>query len=209
MKKYRCKICGFVYDDAKEKVKFEDLPDDWTCPLCGAPKQMFEEIVEASTVAQEQKNLEKDIDDLRALSNYEKAFICSNLAKACEKEYKNEEQELFLNLAKNFLQNEKTIVSDWKSLESKIQEDILLFEEAMKVADDYSDRGAKRVITWASKTTNVMKMLVETYEKKGLDYIANTKIWVCDICGFVYIGNEPPKICPICKVPSLKILEVF
>ena len=43
-KKYRCLLCGYVYDDAKEKVKFEDLPDDWRCPLCGAPKSAFQEI---------------------------------------------------------------------------------------------------------------------------------------------------------------------
>ena len=42
--KYRCKICGYVYDDSKEDVKFENLPDDWKCPLCGAPKSMFEKI---------------------------------------------------------------------------------------------------------------------------------------------------------------------
>lgn len=43
-KKYRCKICGHIYDEATEKVKFEDLPDDWTCPLCGVGKAMFEEV---------------------------------------------------------------------------------------------------------------------------------------------------------------------
>ena len=48
MKKYRCKICGYIYDETKEKVKFNDLPDDWTCPLCGAPKSMFEEVIEES-----------------------------------------------------------------------------------------------------------------------------------------------------------------
>ena len=42
--KYLCKLCGSLYDDAKEKVKFEDLPDDWKCPLCGAPKSKFEKI---------------------------------------------------------------------------------------------------------------------------------------------------------------------
>lgn len=42
--KYRCKICGYIYDDSKEDIKFEDLPDDWKCPLCGAPKSMFEKI---------------------------------------------------------------------------------------------------------------------------------------------------------------------
>lgn len=41
-KKYRCLLCGYIYDDAKEEVKFEDLPDDWHCPLCGASKDQFE-----------------------------------------------------------------------------------------------------------------------------------------------------------------------
>lgn len=47
MKKYRCVLCGYIYDDAKEEVKFEDLPDTWVCPLCGATKDQFEEIIEA------------------------------------------------------------------------------------------------------------------------------------------------------------------
>ena len=42
--KYRCKLCGYIYDDSKETIKFEDLPSDWKCPLCGAGKEMFEKI---------------------------------------------------------------------------------------------------------------------------------------------------------------------
>ena len=41
MKKYRCILCGYIYDDSKEEVKFEDLPADWVCPLCGASKKDF------------------------------------------------------------------------------------------------------------------------------------------------------------------------
>ncbi len=41
---YRCTLCGYIYDDRKEKIKFEDLPDDWKCPLCGATKNQFEKI---------------------------------------------------------------------------------------------------------------------------------------------------------------------
>ncbi|MCL4430610.1 MAG: thiamine pyrophosphate-binding protein [Chloroflexi bacterium] len=41
MAKYRCTVCNWVYDDAKEKVKFNDLPKEWVCPICGAPKSAF------------------------------------------------------------------------------------------------------------------------------------------------------------------------
>jgi len=30
-----------VYDEDKEKVKFDDLPDDWRCPVCNSPKSVF------------------------------------------------------------------------------------------------------------------------------------------------------------------------
>ncbi len=40
--KHVCKACGYVYDDEVEAVKFDDLPDDWVCPLCGVGKEYFE-----------------------------------------------------------------------------------------------------------------------------------------------------------------------
>lgn len=43
-KKYMCTICGYIYDDSKEDVKFEDLPDDWKCPKCKVGKNLFKEI---------------------------------------------------------------------------------------------------------------------------------------------------------------------
>lgn len=47
MKKYICSVCGYVYDEAVEKVKFSDLPDNWRCPVCGAPKSSFKEVTES------------------------------------------------------------------------------------------------------------------------------------------------------------------
>ena len=46
MKSYECTVCGYVYDENVEGVKFEDLPDDWVCPLCGVGKDMFKEVEE-------------------------------------------------------------------------------------------------------------------------------------------------------------------
>ncbi len=51
MTRYVCSICSYVYDpevgdpDAgiEPGTKFEDLPDDWVCPECGAIKEQFEE----------------------------------------------------------------------------------------------------------------------------------------------------------------------
>jgi len=43
-KKFKCPVCGFIYDEALEKVKFKDLPADWICPVCGDNKSDFIEI---------------------------------------------------------------------------------------------------------------------------------------------------------------------
>jgi len=40
--KYECSVCGYVYDPEEEDMAFEDLPDDWVCPICGAMKDQFE-----------------------------------------------------------------------------------------------------------------------------------------------------------------------
>ena len=39
--KYVCEICGYEYDEDAEETKFEDLPEDYTCPLCGVGKENF------------------------------------------------------------------------------------------------------------------------------------------------------------------------
>ena len=50
MDKYVCTVCGYVYDPQQGDpdngidpgTKFEDVPDDWDCPVCGASKDDFE-----------------------------------------------------------------------------------------------------------------------------------------------------------------------
>ena len=213
MKKYRCTICGYIYDEAKEGVKFADLPDDWKCPLCGAPKNLFEEVVEETKTNEVQEEsapseVVEESADLRELTPAEIAYICSNLARGAEKEYLFEEQQLFTELFKHFESRIEPTSGSLDDVASLIAEDSKLFDTAFATSDKYNDRGSKRVLTWASKTTNIVKSILDNYQKEGLEYLKNTKIWVCDICGFVYIGDTPPAVCPICKVPSLKILEV-
>lgn len=52
MNKHRCQICGYDYDPAAGNpdngvapgTAWEDVPDDWACPICGAGKDAFDEI---------------------------------------------------------------------------------------------------------------------------------------------------------------------
>jgi rubredoxin len=52
MKKYKCTMCGYIYDPAvgdpdngvEADTAFEDLPEDWVCPECGASKDQFKPV---------------------------------------------------------------------------------------------------------------------------------------------------------------------
>jgi glutamate synthase domain-containing protein 2/rubredoxin len=46
MAKYRCLICHYVYDEKTDGIFFDDLPPDWICPVCGAPRTEFERLAE-------------------------------------------------------------------------------------------------------------------------------------------------------------------
>ena len=54
MKKYECEVCGYIYDEAAGDpdngidpgTAFEDLPEDWVCPLCAVGKDEFSEVDE-------------------------------------------------------------------------------------------------------------------------------------------------------------------
>jgi len=52
MQKYKCTVCGYIYDPEKGDpdsgiepgTAFEDIPEDWACPKCGAQKSDFEPV---------------------------------------------------------------------------------------------------------------------------------------------------------------------
>jgi rubredoxin len=52
MRKFECTVCGYIYEEEAGDpdngidagTKWEDLPEDWVCPLCGVSKDEFEEV---------------------------------------------------------------------------------------------------------------------------------------------------------------------
>jgi len=52
MEKWQCTVCGYIYDPEEGDpdngvdpgTKFEDIPKDWVCPVCGAEKDLFEKL---------------------------------------------------------------------------------------------------------------------------------------------------------------------
>ncbi len=219
MKQFMCSVCGFVYDEAAglpeqgvaPGTKWDDLPEDWTCPLCGAAKTEFQERSEPAFPAVKSASIQQaHEEELHELTFGELSALFSNLAKGCEKQYRPEEAGLFGQLADYYQSQRKPAEAEQlEALITMIQQDLDSgYSRANTIAADQADRGALRALVWGEKVTRILVSLLSRFEKQKDALLENTNIYVCEICGFVYIGNEPPEICPVCKVPNMKIRRI-
>ncbi|MEG2303909.1 MAG: rubredoxin [Lachnospiraceae bacterium] len=217
MKKYVCSICGYIYDEATgipkaniaPNTRWDDIPSDWVCPLCGAAKSAFHE-EDVVVVAEKPVTAMKPMGNIKELSALEMSALCSNLARGCEKQYKMEEAGLFTELATFFKSSvspysEPTSSQLLELIEKDLEEGFLT---ANAVSADAKDRGAMRALVWSEKVTRMQQSILARYEKEGNKMLENTGVYVCTICGFLYLGDTAPQICPVCKVPSWKFEKI-
>lgn len=203
MKQYVCSICGFVYDEAKTGIPWEELPDDFTCPLCGAKKSAFREQAPAEAPEPASPPPAADPGD-RELSAWEMSVICSNLARGCEKQYQDQAAADFRQLAEHFRARAAAEPEPaFSRLLTLVEADLTrAYPQAHAAAA--ADRGALRALVWSEKVTRMLQYLLERYAQEGDGMLDHTGVYVCTICGFVYLGDAPPALCPVCKVPSWK-----
>lgn len=206
--RYVCRICGYVYDEAIEKIPFDQLPETWKCPLCGAAKSDFEPEAVKEAAVPEPVAIAEDVE-LKELSAGQLSALCSNLARGCEKQYKTEEAGLFRELAGYFAAvtppvNDASV----EHVAALLQTDTERYGSVRATADQAGDRGAARICVWGEKVTRMLSSLVGRYLKEGEAMLADTSIWVCTVCGFVYIGDNAPELCPVCRVPAWKFEKI-
>lgn len=205
--RYVCPICGYVYDEEKEDKAFHEIADSWFCPICGAPGIVFtaETPQAPQTVADA-----AEADSPEQVSFGEFAALCSNLARGCEKQYQDEEAALYRRLAAYFTAiSPKAEGKELSDLVTSLHRDLESYYPAVReAAEKAGDRGTLRICVWGEKVTRMLLALVERYQKEGSAFLENTSVWVCSICGFIYIGDNPPEICPVCKVPAWKFEKV-
>ena len=149
-------------------------------------------------------------EDFMKMSAGELAALCSNLARGCEKQYRAEEAELFRQIADYFTSvNPAVPDADIERLAALFQDDLQNGYPSVKAAADaVGDRGTGRICVWGEKVTNMLDSLIAQYRQEGEAFLAGTQVWVCSVCGFVYTGDEPPEICPVCKVPDWKFEKI-
>lgn len=218
MAEYVCSICGYIYDEAKGDhesgipigTSWEDVPDDWVCPLCGASKADFYKHGESDNSEEKPVSVIEVSPDMKELSSLEMSALCTNLARGLEKQYKQEESALFTELAEYFKKATAPAENpNFDKLLELVEKDLQEgFPNANAISSDFRDRGALRALTWCEKVTKILNSILVRYEKEGSAMLENTGVYVCTICGFIYIGDILPDVCPVCKVPNWKFDKV-
>jgi rubrerythrin len=138
------------------------------------------------------------------------SVIFSNLAKGCEKQYRPQAAEWFQQLSAYYA-NQATlpVESSFSSLQACLEADLSSgYVPVAAIAAEKPDRGAQRALVWGEKVSRMQTSVLSRYDKQGDAAVSGTNLYVCEICGFLYLGDEPPEICPVCKVPSMKIRKL-
>ena len=216
MKQMVCSVCTYTYDEAKgipeagiaPGTKWEDLPEDWKCPWCGAGKDAFRQKGGESHNVQEMTKGELHVE--KELTPMEMSIICSNLARGCEKQYLPQQEEGFRKLAEFFRSKaEPAAEPDMAKIVDLVEKDLENgYPYANGAASKKPDRGALRALVWSEKVTRMLQSILARYKIQGEKMLESTGVYVCTVCGFVYIGDAPPEMCPVCKVPSWKFEKI-
>ena len=150
------------------------------------------------------------METLHEMSRGELGALCSNLAKACAKQLRRQEELLFTQLAEFYLSGgilpESQQMQDLMPL---VMKDLSAgYPKGKEQATLEGDRGSLRALVWGEKVSKLLKSLLDRQEKQKEGLLQDTKVFVCEICGFITVSDTPPDICPICKAPRSRFSEV-
>ncbi len=136
------------------------------------------------------------------------AAVFSNLSKAADKQQLFETAERFARLSALF-PGTRPADSTLESLRAEVARDVDRDYPALQAAGtEAADRGVLRAVKWGEKVSTAQRALIDRYTAKGDDLLNDKKLFVCEACGFIFLGDDPPEICPVCKAPSARFSTV-
>jgi len=151
--------------------------------------------------------------------------IFSNLAKASEKQQREETALLFRQLSQiteitqitqartgieaTGATGEGSAEASLTAVRQRITQDLEThYPQLQQLAEAANDRGAQRALKWAQKVTTLQKSLIDRYLLKGEALMDDSSLFVCEACGFIFLGKAAPEICPVCKAPAKRFSKV-
>lgn len=212
MNKWKCKVCGYIYEG-------EELPADFTCPICRQPASAFEKIEEAAPAkknkyagTQTEKNLEAAFAGESQARN--KYTYFSSVAK---KEGYEQIAALFLKTAENEREHAKMWFKELEGL-GDTSENLLhaaegenyewtdMYDGFAKTADEegFPELAAKFRMVAAIERHHEerYRALLHNVETAQVFAKSEVKVWECRNCGHIVTGTAAPDVCPVCAHPQ-------
>ena len=205
MKKFICKVCGYVHEgDSAPKI----------CPLCGVDASQFEELKETNLYAgtKTEKNLQAAFaGESQARNKY------TYFASTAKKEGYEQIAALFLKTADNEKEHAKMWFKELGGIgntaenlaaaaEGENYEWTDMYEDFAKTADEegFHELAEKfrGVAAIEKHHEERYRALLKNVETKQVFEKSEVKIWECRNCGHIVVGTKAPEKCPVCNHPQ-------
>jgi len=209
MKKWKCKVCGYIYEG-------ETLPENYVCPKC-KKVNVFEEVVEqkktnnyAGTLTE--KNLQAAFaGESQARNKY------TYFASVAKKEGYEQIAALFLKTAENEKEHAKLWFKELNGIgntmdnllaaaEGENYEWTDMYAEFAKTAEEegFPELAKKfRLVGEIEKHHEERyRALLKNLEMAEVFKKSEVKIWECRNCGHIVVGTSAPEVCPTCNHPQ-------
>lgn len=207
MKKYRCKVCGYIHEG--------ELTSDFVCPICRQPASAFELI-------EEEKNIKNKYAGKKTEKNLKEAFAGESqarnkytyFAQVALREGYEQIAELFLKTARNEQEHAKLWFEELGQL-GDTAENLLHAAQGEnyewtdmydRFAKEAEEEGFKELAEKFRKVAAIEKAHEERYRKLLSNVEANKVfkkdndvVWECRVCGHLVVNNSAPDVCPVCK----------
>lgn len=207
MNKWKCKVCGYIYEG-------EDIPADFTCPVCKQPASSFEKIEEITKVnkyagTQTEKNLEMAFaGESQARNKY------TYFSSVAEKEGYEQIAALFRKTADNEKEHAKMWFKELNGI-GDTAENLLyaangenyewtdMYVGFAKTAEEegFPELAAKfRLVAAIEKHHEERyRALLHNVETAEVFAKSEVKVWECRNCGHIVVGTAAPEVCPTCN----------
>ena len=213
MKKFRCKVCGYIYEG-------DELPADFVCPLCHKGVEVFEEVQEAPAAGGDNR-----LKGTKTAENLATAFAGESqarnkytyFAEVARREGYEQLAEIFLSTARNEQEHARL----WFDLLGGIGDTAANLQAAAEGENyewtDMYTRMAKEAkeegFNQLAALFTMVGQIEKEHEERYRELAANIKdgkvfareeqqVWICRNCGYTYIGKSAPMKCPVCAHPQ-------
>lgn len=213
MKKFRCKVCGYIYEG-------DELPADFVCPLCHKGVEVFEEVQEAPAAGGDNR-----LKGTKTAENLATAFAGESQARnkydyfagVARKEGYQQIAELFMETAMNERQHAKIWFKHLEGLGDTAANLKAAAEgenyEWTDMYEGFAETAEKEGFPELAAQFRAVGAIEKAHEERYLKLLNNIEMkrvfekseevmWQCRECGHLVIGKQAPEICPVCAHPQ-------